>query len=197
VVKSATHTDLLKALREKPASGRVSIYGSTRTDTKTIEKILRRSAALEAALRESEERFRLAQQAARIGTFELNLKTGVNKWTPELEEMYGLGPGDFGGTRADWEALLHPDDRDETVRGVDEAITNGPFEKEFRIVRMDGSVRWMLARASTLKRCGRCCRTLDRDQYRRYRTPGNGRATSPQPAGTRNGCCAFEAAAAD
>src|SRR3954468_359527 len=75
VVKSAANTDLLKALKEKTASPRMSIYGSTRTDTK-IQEILRRNAALEAALRESEERFRLAQQAARIGTFDLNLRTG-------------------------------------------------------------------------------------------------------------------------
>jgi PAS domain S-box-containing protein len=150
VVKSAANTDLLKALKERTASPRASIYGSRRTDTK-MEEILRRSAALEAALRESEERFRLAQQAARIGTFDLNLRTGVNKWTPELEEMYGFGPGEFGGTQADWEALLHSDDRNEIVRAVEEAIRSGPFEKEFRIVRTDGSVRWMLARAATLK----------------------------------------------
>jgi PAS domain S-box-containing protein len=149
VVKSAANTDLLKALKGT-ASPRVSIYGSRRTDTK-MQEILRRNAALEAALRESEERFRLAQQAARIGTFDLNLRTGVNKWTPELEEMYGFGPGEFGGTQADWEALLHSDDRNEIVRAVEEAIRSGPFEKEFRIVRTDGSVRWMLARAATLK----------------------------------------------
>src|SRR5579864_4760139 len=52
VVKSAANKDLLKALKERTASPRVSIYGSRRTDTK-MQEILRRSAALEAALRES------------------------------------------------------------------------------------------------------------------------------------------------
>src|SRR5215475_16064856 len=47
----------------------------------------------EEALRDSEERLRLAQQAARFGTFEVNIQTGVNTWTPELESMYGLPPG--------------------------------------------------------------------------------------------------------
>jgi len=36
-------------------------------------------------LRVSEERLRLAQQAARIGTFERNLRTGLVTWTQELE----------------------------------------------------------------------------------------------------------------
>src|SRR6201987_2697033 len=53
----------------------------------------------EEALRASEERLRLAQQAARIGSFEWNIRTGVNTWKPELEEVYGLSPGGFGGSQ--------------------------------------------------------------------------------------------------
>ena len=65
----------------------------------------------EEAVRASEERLRLAQQAARIGTFERNVRTGVVTWTPELESMYGLPPGGFGGTKTAFQNLIHPDDR--------------------------------------------------------------------------------------
>lgn len=41
----------------------------------------------ELTLRASEERLRLALHAARIGTFEWNIQTGVNVWTPELEAL--------------------------------------------------------------------------------------------------------------
>lgn len=57
----------------------------------------------EEAVRASEERLRLAQQAARIGSFEWNVQTGVNTWTPELEAMYGLQPGTFTGTQTAFE----------------------------------------------------------------------------------------------
>ena len=50
--------------------------------------LLRRKA--EDALRASAARMRLAQQASQVGTFEWNIQTGVNVWTPELEAMYGL-----------------------------------------------------------------------------------------------------------
>src|SRR6201987_3364552 len=63
----------------------------------------------EETLRASEERLRLAQQAARIGTFDWNIRTGVNTWTPELEAMYDLPPGGFGGTQTVFENLVHPD----------------------------------------------------------------------------------------
>ena len=45
------------------------------------------------ALRASEERFRIAQSAAQIGTFDWNIQTGLNTWSPELEQLYGLAPG--------------------------------------------------------------------------------------------------------
>src|SRR5690349_5774625 len=64
----------------------------------------------EEALRASEERLRLAQRAARIGSFDWNIRTGVNTWTPELEAMYGLPPGGFGETQTAFENLVHPDD---------------------------------------------------------------------------------------
>src|SRR6201998_612506 len=47
----------------------------------------------EEALRASEERLRLAQQVAHIGSFEWNIQTGVQTWTPETWAIYGLLPG--------------------------------------------------------------------------------------------------------
>jgi hypothetical protein len=37
-------------------------------------------------------------QQTRVGTFEWNIKTGVNRWSPELETTYGLPKGGFQGT---------------------------------------------------------------------------------------------------
>ena len=82
------------------------------------QKVLQESKIFEKALRESEERLRLAQQVARVGTFEWNIKSGVNRWTPELEIIYGLPPGSFPGTQAAWEELVHPEDREKVVRAV-------------------------------------------------------------------------------
>jgi integral membrane sensor domain MASE1 len=79
---------------------------------KVAERAARESAE---AVRASEERLRLAQQAARIGSFERNVRTGVVTWTPEMELLYGLPPGGFGGTTAAFENLVHPDDRAGTI----------------------------------------------------------------------------------
>ena len=111
---------------------------------KAAEQAVRKS---EQALSTSEERLRLAQQAARIGSFEWNIQTGVNSWTPELEAMHGLSPGAFGGTQSDWEDLIHPHDREQALQRVDEALRTGrPMTAEWRVVWPDKSVHWIASR---------------------------------------------------
>ena len=105
----------------------------------------------EQALRESEARLRLAQQVARVGTFEWNIQTGVNTWTPELEAMYGLQPGEFAGSQKSWEELVHPNDRAETVNHVQQAFETGKFEAEWRVVWPDATVRWIAGRGWVFK----------------------------------------------
>ena len=106
----------------------------------------------EGALRESEERLRLSQQVAHVGTFDWNIQTGVNVWTPEMEAMYGLKPGEFAKTQAGWEQLLHPDDRDVALRKVELAFQTGePVEDEWRVIWPDGSVHWIVGRWQVFK----------------------------------------------
>jgi PAS domain S-box-containing protein len=101
----------------------------------------------EEALRENEQRLRLATEAAKIGTFDLNILTGVNVWSAELEAMHGLAPGEFGATQASWEKLVHPDDRATALARCAESLATGnPVEHEWRIVWRDGSIHWISAR---------------------------------------------------
>ena len=101
----------------------------------------------EEALRASEERLRLAQQAARIGTFDWNIRTGVNTWTPELESIYGLPQGGFGGTQKAFENLVHPNDLAGVIELVNSALRTGePTAGEWRAVWPDRSVRWIAGR---------------------------------------------------
>lgn len=97
-------------------------------------------------LRESEERMRIAAEVARVGTFEWNIRTDVNVWTPELEAIYGLPRGGFGGSYEDWRACIHPGDIEEAERRVEESFQTGLFEAEWRIVWPDGSIRWIESR---------------------------------------------------
>jgi PAS domain S-box-containing protein len=94
---------------------------------------------------------RLAQQVGRIGTFELNLETGVNRWTPELEAIYGLPAGSFPGTQEAWENLVYVEDRAATLRRLTRAMETGSFEGEWRVRWPDGQLRWLAGRAWVFK----------------------------------------------
>ena len=130
VARVATHVKMAKLRRE----------------TTDREIRLRAEAELES------HRLALAQQAAGIGTFECDLETNVNRWAPELEMMYGLSPGAFGGTLEAWEALVHPEDRAEAIRQVELSLQTGaPVQAEWRVVWPDKSIHWILARWQAVK----------------------------------------------
>lgn len=112
-----------------------------------MHRARRRAEELAQGLRVTEERLTLAQQASQVGSFDWNLNTGVNSWSPELYAMYGLQPDEFGKTQAAWESCLHPDDRHEMVEAVERSRRSGePEDREFRIVKPNGEIRWLAGR---------------------------------------------------
>lgn len=98
------------------------------------------------ALRRSQERLRVAQKAAHIGTFEWDIQTGVNIWSEEIEAIYGLSPGSFGGTYEAWMEFVHPEDRAQAEEDVQRALEYGEYISEWRVILPDGDIRWIQAR---------------------------------------------------
>ena len=110
--------------------------------------------AQEQELARSEERFRLAQEGARVGTWDIDLLNGATTWSDGLRTLYGVGP-EYPADFEHFALLLHPDDREEVRRRVLDAYTHGAdFEVECRIVLPGAEVRW------TLNRC-----TFHRDEH--------------------------------
>jgi PAS domain S-box-containing protein len=89
----------------------------------------------------------LALEAARMGTWSRDLRSGAVEWSPELEKLFGLTPGSFHGTREEVLSLVHPDDRDSYRETVDSAVAERrEYAVEFRITKPDQEVRWIEGR---------------------------------------------------
>jgi len=100
----------------------------------------------EEALRHSEERLRLAHEAAKIGIFERNMQEGGSAWSPEMGAMYGIEPGKAPKAVEDFLQLVHPSDRESVLRLVAESIDTGTSGGEWRVIWPDGSVHWIAGR---------------------------------------------------
>jgi PAS domain S-box-containing protein len=66
----------------------------------------------------------------------------------EIERISGYSPGDFiGNTARTFASIIHPDDSEDVEREVRTAtMADRPFGLEYRIVRADGAVAWVLER---------------------------------------------------
>ncbi len=126
----------------------LQVYISTLTLTNLVlgAAISERRLA-EDALRENQERTQIAQQVTRWGIFDYSYVTGRNYWSPELEALFGLRPGDFEGTYEAWHKRLHPEDYERVDQEITRALRGGEYSQDFRILWPDGSVHWLFARA--------------------------------------------------
>ena len=88
-------------------------------------------------LHESEERVRLAAEAAGVGVWDWEIGNGKVSWDERMFEMYGLPSTSNGVVEyADWRAAVLPGDIEETEGRLQHAATHGGrSQREFRIVR--------------------------------------------------------------
>ncbi|MGA7325346.1 MAG: PAS domain S-box protein [Rhodomicrobium sp.] len=99
----------------------------------------------EGALRESEERLRLSNEAAGIGTFTVDLERNCAFYSPEAAAMFGF-PGIQTATAAAAFLRVHRDDVARVRKQYEEAASGkntGQLKMDFRFVRPGGEVRWM------------------------------------------------------
>src|SRR5437764_11062171 len=98
-------------------------------------------------LRENEERLRLAMDAASMGAWDWDFATGQVHWSGDQEKIFGLAPGSFDGTFEAFGSRVHPQDYEAMQARMAAAVAKkrARHRDEFRIIRPDGSVRWMVA----------------------------------------------------
>lgn len=100
------------------------------------------------ALRESEERMRMAAEAVNLGIWEWDLIRD-EVWATNARRALVGWPASGKIAWNDFMGRLHPDDRDRVRNIVDKAIRSGEgFDSEYRLILPDGIVRWMSTRGS-------------------------------------------------
>jgi PAS domain S-box-containing protein len=103
---------------------------------------------VEQELRARQEILDVAQKAARAVAFEWRVGTGEgqNRWSPDLEAMYGLAPGSYDGTFDRWSKLVFPEDWPAVNAAIERAAETGDVAFEYRVVHPGGTVHWLEAK---------------------------------------------------
>jgi PAS domain S-box-containing protein len=93
---------------------------------------------------------RFIEEKGAVGLWAWDLKSQKMQWSPGMFRLLGLEPGSADPSYALLQTMVHPDDR--RLPGEIERLLSegGMFEREFRIFRPDGRVRWVLNRGEVL-----------------------------------------------
>jgi len=105
----------------------------------------------EEALLISEERLRQSVRVSNLGIFDHDHLSETIYWSAHQREIYGWGPDETVTLRAFIECI-HPEDRERItadVRRAHDPAGDGLYGVEHRIIRRDGSVRWVITRSQT------------------------------------------------
>lgn len=117
-----------------------------------------------AALEMSEERLRLATQAADVGFWDVDVVQNILIWPPIVKGMFGISP-DVPVSMRDFYEGLHPADRDTTSAAFDAACDpekRALYDVEYQTIgKEDGLVRWVSAKGrGVFDDDGRCLRVI-------------------------------------
>jgi PAS domain S-box-containing protein len=106
----------------------------------------------EAASRENEERFRqIAESIDEVFWITPPDKNRMIYVSPAYEQIWGRPCAELYVNPRNWIAAVHPDDRDRVIHAAMTKQTEGSYDEEYRIIRPDGTERWIRDRAFPLR----------------------------------------------
>ncbi|MBE9226552.1 response regulator [Phormidium sp. LEGE 05292] len=104
----------------------------------------------EAALRQSEERYRYLVEATPQLVWAADAQGRNTYISQQMCDYIGLPSEQL--LDLNWQTVIHPDDVERISRSWMESVQNGiPYEAEYRLRKSDGTYRWQLVRAMPLR----------------------------------------------
>jgi PAS domain S-box-containing protein len=99
----------------------------------------------EKALRESEETLRKAQAVAKVGSWKIDLNTGLLEWSDETYKMFNVPKG-TPLSYTDFLSFVHPEDKEFVENAWNAALQGAPYDIVHRII-VDNKVKWVREQA--------------------------------------------------
>lgn len=101
-------------------------------------------------IRRSEQNLAEAQRIARMGSWQLDLRSNVLTWSDENYRIFGVAREKFGASYETFLDVVHPDDRELVNRIYTESVkSKTPYELVHRLMMKDGRVKYVHERCET------------------------------------------------
>ena len=95
-------------------------------------------------LRTSEDRLRMSQEFANIGTWDWSIISGELFWSDQIWPLFGFDKENKSTTYDNFIGAVHPDDRELVINAITDCReNNNPYDIEHRVVWEDGSTHWL------------------------------------------------------
>jgi len=109
------------------------------------------------ALKESENRLKLALEGAKEGLWTIDFVKGKMFFTNHSAEMLGYSLNDLGETSGKWDAITHPEDWPKVEKALRDHFEGrkSHYEAEYRARTKDGKWKWILGHGKVTKRDAR------------------------------------------
>jgi len=97
----------------------------------------------------ADSRLRLAMESGNTVGWDWDIKSGRDSWFGDLKSMFGISSETYVGRVGDFHRQIHQEDQERVAKIVKDSMKgHRPYEAEFRVVRLDGSVRWVAAKGT-------------------------------------------------
>jgi PAS domain S-box-containing protein len=129
------------------------LVGEAREESVAFILDLTKSKQAEEDLRQSEEKFRqLAENISEAVFWMSDLKNRQTLYvSPSYEEIWGRECASVYANNSQWLEATHPEDRQRAEAAYQKQIDGDRYEIEYRIIRPDGSLRWIRDRGFGIK----------------------------------------------
>ncbi len=133
---------------------RLSPHGSSEIIelTRQFNQMLDTREATEKSIREMAEHNQLAMDAARMGSWEWDVKNDKANWNDNMAQLLGLQKGEVLENKASYFEFVHPEDRAGLQQSIDLTLKSGTlFAEEYRVVWKDGSIHWLAVKGQMIR----------------------------------------------
>ena len=140
---------LLKPLDPNILTSKVTVFVELFKKTEAVKQQAAQLVAVNAELRQSEERLRSLSTCSPVGIFEIDTEGGCRYTNPRYQIICGLKAAE--SLQKKWLESVHPEDRERAVATWSNYIREGrDYSEEFRFQTAHGIVRWVQVRSSPM-----------------------------------------------